>query len=91
MTTKQYRAASIAIKDAMYAAAVKVCKKRRLSGEDAFICAGNAVINVAAGIVVDRMGFRDAEKAQQAADEMSSRITETIGLVIEEMIQEVKP
>jgi len=91
MTTKQYRAASIAIEDAMYAAAAKVCKKRRLSGEDAFICASSAAINLAAGIVVDRMGLRDVEKANQAADAMAMRIAETIGAMIEGMVQEVKP
>ena len=91
MTTKQYRAASIAIKDAMYAAAVKVCKKRRLDEEDAFICVTSTAINVAAGIVVDKMRLRDIEKAQQAADEMSSRIAETIGLMIEGIAVEVKP
>lgn len=91
MTTKQYRAASIAIEDAMYAAAVKACKKRQLDGEDAFLCVSNAIVNVAAGVIVAQIDFRDATKESQVIDEMVLEITETIRFVIEGMLKEAKP
>ena len=91
MTTKQYRAASIAIEDAIRATVIRACKKRRLNGEDAFLCVSNAIINVAAGVIVAQIDFRDATKESQVIDEMVLEITETIRFMIEGMLKEVKP